>query len=343
VVTDVFVSIVRTWRFTDGTGRTAAFYDLSAHRHRMGELRGGSGTGSFALPWPPFRSRYWQYACNRDDYANTPPKVLVAALVPQRAMVPVVFGSPSRTRAPLGEAFLQPFGLSTVVTVDLLGATSWDPHVAATQLDDALRTPTDQPPPAVSPRLLRDGIRVADVEAAAPDNPWQAMGLSTEEAGEIVIVSGLSSPGADVAANAALMANQFAAGGTATTHALTRSQGAIAVTSGRVGIALDASLPRASARVKCLHHNHTLLLSQLASLGSIMAPPPTLTAEPFQRIAAGVLNHLHRGEVIPGAGVYKSRTAPSWLAKKGLLASIDHVNAAAGSGLPVLIPPPNTS
>jgi hypothetical protein len=338
MVSDVFVSVIRAWRFTEPAGATETFYDLSAHRNRMGQLRGGTAQGSFILPWPPFPSRYWKYACNRDDYQNTPPEVLVGTLVPQRAMLPVAFESQWSRRRPLGEAFLQPFALATVVTVDLLGATSWDQQAAASQLDDALRSPSDRPRPGQPPRQLREGIRVADVEKSVPDSPWVSLALGLNAVAEVTLVSGLSAADADVTNDAVLLANHFAPGGRATTHTLTQSRGAIAVTAGRVGIALHADLPRATSRVKCLHHNHTLLLSQLASLGSIMEPACTMKAEPFRRIAARVLNYNYRGEAIPNAGVYKSRAAASWLEKKNLLVAVDRVNSSAGAGLPQLAP-----
>jgi hypothetical protein len=340
MVSSVFVSVIRAWRFAKGSGTTDAVHDLTSHRQLMGALHGRRPTGRFTLPWPPFRSRYWEHTCNRTNYENTPPDALVAALVPQRAIINVIFPSQLTLRRPLGEVFLQPFGVWTALSVDLLGAESWSPSVAATQLDDALHTPTDASAVGASPRLLREGVRLPDVEAELPGNPWQAKNLVVEEAGDVVVASGLSDGGADIGRDAQLLANHFSAGGMAATHQLTRGGGAIAVTGSRIGIALAAELPRAPARVKCLHHNHTLLLGQLMTLGSIIDPPTTARAEPFQRIAAKDLNHIYRAEPIPGAGVYKSRTSPAWLLKKGLAASIDRVNTAAGAGLPPLTAPP---
>ena len=261
-------------------------------------------------------------------------------LVPLRALLDVNVNLARRTRTPLAEVFVQPFAVWTSITVDLTGR--WDQiREVADELNDAMDTSVVLAGNELG--RLRDGIDLQTLTAHLDPVPWQHV-PQLVDVGTITIVSGLCSSTADVMVQAPLFRSGFTGGGGGTVHRLTKREGAAATTSGQIGLVLADTSNKAPTFIKCLHHNHSLLAGHLLALSSIVEPDIPVAGENYQEWAARCLNHLHRGVAMRGAGIYKSRVAPAWLERKGLLAAIDHRTAFfAKDPVPRLVPPPSAN
>lgn len=337
MTSSVFVSVVRGWRYADAEGRLAVTDDVTGHRALMGEVHGGGRAGDpFRLPWPPFPSRFWSYHLGRRDYPKTRPYDLVRLLVPRRALLRIDYGHQLSSRAPLAEVFVLPFGVWTALTVDLAG--TWDDDRSiADDLDDAMLTQVTGPAGRIG--QLRDGLTHSAVDAALREVPWSGV-ADLVDAGTVILCSGLSAPVADVTERAPWFRTRFQSGGGGVTHELHQlSAGASSTTTTQIGITLADTSRRSPSRIKCLHHNHSLLIGHLLTFGELLRADPVAEATVYREWAARVLHHLHRGERLHNAGVYKSWVAPAWIEETGLVRTINEVTAELRSDrLPPLEP-----
>ncbi len=330
MTSDLHLSVIRAWRFVDANGGTTVINDLKAYRRVIERMHGNATDGPWQLPWPPFRSHFWQHHLGSRTYENTPPPTLVSSLLPRRAIIDLGYSHPLSQRRPLGEVFLEPFGLWATATVDLTAGSWATDDDAAKTLSGAFQRKLrlgDRP----MGRLI-NGFELEDLLGQFETLPW-GDGIQPVDAGTITLVSGVCAPGANPDAEADKLRTAFLGGANATVHPHTRSAGSSATTSDQVGIVLSDS-PRASTRIKCLHHNHALLLGHLQTFGALVRHPVPAEALKFQRGAALQLNHLYRGAPVPSQGIYKSRVAPAWIDKQELNGPINAVNASSLNAAP---------
>lgn len=329
MTSEVHISVIRGWLFVDDDSDVAVIEDLTAYRAHIAELHGGNtSTGPWRLPWPPFPSHFWKHHFGATDYENTPPHTLVGALLPRRVMLDLDYRHEWRRRRPLGEVFLEPFGLWTTVTVDLTGGAWATDEDGASALSSAFGhdlllggSPAGQ---------LNDGIGLDALAQALVPLPW-GQGVEPREIGTLTLISGACPPGGDPGVMANMLRTRFLGGANATVQPHTMSAGASATTSRQVGLAL-AFGPKVGARVKCLHHNHALLLGHLQSFGAVASTSAPAQVARYQALAAHQLNHLYRGEPVFAQGIYKSRVAPAWIDKQGLNDRINTLNATSNDG-----------
>jgi hypothetical protein len=328
----VFITVIRSWRFTNPNGSVAVTELPGAYRTRIGAIHGAPSPGPWELPWPPFTSNYWWHTFGTTRYGDIAPKQLVGALMPLRAKLVADPVPPPSQGLPLAEVYFEPFGMWTALTTNALDAAEWtDPETAAAEIDALLQREIVI---GAEPVRLRDGIGAELAAAQLSEVPWA--GLVPVDAGRIVLVSGVAAPHEKVEDIADGLRSLFLGGSGATITRFTQSDGASAVTSTQVGIALR-DVPRVIPRVKCLHHNHAVLFGHLLTFGSLVGVPTVgAAARPYQSGAARILNHWYRGEPLAGLGIYKSRAAPAWIDKKSLRARINTVT----SQIPGDRPPP---
>lgn len=341
---DVRVSVVKAWLFADDDGRPSMTATISRHRAQYAQLMSAPTTDPLRLPWPPFRSNFWHRQLGSEQYRSIPPQQLVGALVPLRAVIPVSFDHPGSVSAPLAEIYVEPFGIWTSVTVDLIGVGDIDVPALAEVVDGALKTPvvvgeTERASP------LRDGLSPEDVLAHVGQDLWPGQRLT--EAGTVRLLS--SRIVADQCDDEAKRLHAgFQAPGNLDVHQLSQTKGAFAATSTRIGLALSDGAG-AAARVKCLHHNQTLLVGHLLLFGAFARQEVPAEGQRYQDLAARMLNHLYRAEAIVvhdggtprTLGVYRSRIAPVWLDTNDLAPVIDRRTDASLDGpLPHLATPP---
>lgn len=318
---DLRITIIRAWTFADSTGGPATTMSVSAHRARYAQIRSLPPGGRLRLPWPPFRSNFWFHQLGGSTYESTEPPLLVGALVPLRVVVRATFSHPWSVHRPLAELYLEPFGVWTSITVDLIGAVSQqDPNLAAA-VEAALKGEfalADQPPSS----QLRDGLSPAAVLTELGEELWP--GLDLIEAGAVRLLSDRIEAGECKDEAKRLFAGHQAPGDVEA-HPLKQTEGAFAASSSRVGLALSNG-SGAAPRLKCLHHNQALLLGHLLLLGAEVRQQVPAGGLRYQDLAARVLNHLHRGvnlELLDSGapkrlGIYRSRIAPVWLDGTGL-------------------------
>jgi hypothetical protein len=319
-ITGVRVTVGRTWRF-DAGGSTCADVDPSAYRRRFDELKSPAPReADFGLPWPPYRSNVWRYLYS-PEYQNTSSGDLVATLLPTRwettRIVP--------PRAVGVEGVRHPFGLTTLAHVDLTASDWTDRAAASAQLLDVLRT-------SIGSTLLTDGVPFSEVPSL-PGRSFEGSRLTLVPAGQFVALSGIHDE-ADGCAIASVLARLFDDVPDATKASDMRSpRAAISVRGGNVGLTLPADLPRAAQKLRCLHHNTTMVLAHLQNLSTILTGTTTASADWYQKRAASVLSHLYRRAPLAESGsVYKSRLPELWLGARGLGPAI----TALTPGLPAV-------
>jgi hypothetical protein len=333
----IFLSVVRGWRFSqnDESRRTYVTESKGAREERLRKLQGGAApSDDFGLPWPPFQLRFWEHTLGAENYAARPAKVLGRLLVPRRALLRVDVTHQFLPKKPLAEVFVLPFGLWTSLTVELAG--EWaDDRAIADALDVAMKLPVTR-----SGRTLgqvRDGI-ARDVVESVLTGPWQNIpawaALDT-----LTVTSGLCTPGASETC-APQFRSHFLGGRGGTVHPFTNSDGASATTSRRIGLALGDTNSSAPARIKCLHHNHSLLLGHLLLFSALVSSTGAADSEVYRGWAARSLNHAYRGQPLSDAGIYKSKVTMAWLEQRGLLPAIDAVTRhLPRNPLPPLVKP----
>lgn len=335
---DLRITIVRAWTFRDATGAPAATTSISAHRERYAEIQCFPSTGQPRLPWPPFPSNFWLHQLGRTNYKSIEPPLLVGALVPLRVVVTASFSHPWCVRPPLAELFIEPFGIWTSVTVDLIGAESEKtPDLAAAVARGLKADLTIEGQQSSS--QLRHGLDPDAVAAEIGLDLWP--GLTLVEAGTVRLMSDRVEPDVcDVEAKR-LFAGHLAPGDVEA-HPLKVSRGAFAASSTRVGLSLSDGAGAAS-RLKCLHHNQALLLGHLLLFGAEVRQIVPEGGARFQDLAARVVNHLYRAEPLilfdsgspKRLGIYRSMLAPVWLGKSNLAAAVnERTDASVDGSLP---------
>lgn len=326
---DLRVSVGRTWRFVTPGGDPTVSEDLSGYRRRIGQLKNASAGNGFRLPWPPYRSKLWEYLFGL-DYSSTKTSRLVAGLLPLLADGFIPSGSlESQAGQPLAylesaEAFLHPFAVTTVVSFSVLGPGPADGQEPAL-FDALLRHPLT----AGQPGQVRDGAPVSLLPglatADADGHPARYEPVST-----FVSLAGVHQV-ADPGPLAYRLASLYAKTATDKSQPMNTDRSAISVTDRRVALLLPQET---SAHLGCLHHNITTLLACMENLAAVLAPQPTEACDWFARQAGLLLNSLYRRVPLPGFdNVYKSRAAEMWIGHRGLAAAINQVNAQA-------LPPP---
>lgn len=305
----VRISVGRTWRFATDTASSVA-YDLTGYRRRIDELKGGA-SADFALPWPPYVSRFWTHMFH-GTYQNVRSKVLVETLLPLRRCGPLPDVAHCEPTVEF-EALLHPFALTALVHLEPTPVTPWPPARDASRLlHTVLRGPL------AGAAQVRDGL---PLEHLRPLPEVDATGREAhfEDAGRFVIVSAVHEAAPDPGALAYRLATLFDDERTDAAHPLKTSTGAVCVCDDTVGLVLPHTIDRAGQRLRCLHHNLATLLGYLENLATLTPASTTVPGQWFQARAAFLLNHLYLRKPLPHtAGIYRSRLPEAWIDKRGL-------------------------
>jgi hypothetical protein len=335
VLSDLRVSVGRTWLFSTQAGAPTVSADNRGYRDVVKGLQGGtSGTGPW-LPWPPYRSRFWGYLFG--DYLSTSSYDLVGGLLPLHRGLSAPEYVTSASGAALmfvdsSEAFLHPFAVTTLLHLRLEGEQPWQTDSqAAAFLDDLMRARTDPQ----SPGQVRDGVPVTAIAGLpAQDADGQAAGYRQAREFAFTLLSGRHQDG-DSAADSYRLASLYRKQASDKSRPMNTQGSAISVTDRCAGMLMPAQ-SMDDQRIACVHHNMATLLAYLQNLGAVLPGQPTESCKWFRARAALLLNHLYRRAPLPDIqGIYKSRLAGMWIDHLGLSPSINQVNAQAAA------PPPD--
>ena len=324
----VRVSVGHTWRFVDAAGRATAAWDKGGHRERLNALKNNPTADPFQLPWPPYRSRLWEWFLNQ-DYENVQTPTLVAALLPLVFQLDVDVTAPESKAGAWCEAVLHPFAVTTVLHADLFAVSPWPPDQdASTRLNAFLARKV------AGTAQLRDGVPLGLLPALAVAD-FQGAPAAFEPAGRFTLLSGLHQEAPDPPALAYRLASLFESSGTG--RPMKTDGTGIAVTSHRVGVVRPRASELSGAKLRCLHQNLATLLAYMQNLATLTPASPTVPAEWFQARAALILNHLYRRAPLPETNaIYKSQLAELWITHLGLPAAINAITAGESRPPPAL-------
>lgn len=260
---NVLLSVGRTWRF-DTSGRTAVDVTKSGYTRLVNRLKGIAGTADFGLPWPPYRSRFWEHMLSA-SYRETPTADLVAILLPLRSWRFLVQSEIPDVQPRIEvEAIRHPFALTTVAHFRLRPRDPWPPDAQAADLLNRL-TRGDVGPM----RPVDEGYPYR--KFTMPETDTSGAELTLRSSGHFAVLSGLHRED-DALLPAAALARRFPANPTAAGSVPLRD-GAVHVHADSVGLAVSAQVGARTAG--CLHHNYTMLLAYLQNLtGLVTAPRP---------------------------------------------------------------------
>lgn len=324
----VLLSVGRTWRFDTG-GRTAVEATKSGYTRQLNRLKGSPEDREFGLPWPPYRSRFWEHMLN-SSYQETPTADLVAILLPLRwwrfQVHQDVPGLHPRIEV---EAIRHPFALTTIAHFRLRPRDPWPPDAQAADLLNRL-TRGDVGPM----RPVDEGYPYQEL-SSLPGTDAGGAAVALRSAGHFTVLSALHRED-DALLPAAALARRFPANPTPDGSVALRD-GAVHVHADNVGVAVSAQVGARTAG--CLHHNYTTLLAYLQNLTGLVTAPPSPEAEWFRERAVWMMNHLYRAAPAPPVhAIYKSRLSALWLDERGLTGPINTVAGELGLGLPPLGP-----
>lgn len=332
---DLRVSVGQTWRFVTNDDTSTVSQDVNGYRGQIDALKNGADGNGFLLPWPRYRSRFWEYTFGR-DYENTGSFALVNGLLPllsedliQPGWLRPRSGKPF-AHLESAEAYFHDFAVTTVVHLFLPGPGLPEAQQAS-MLDELFRLPLA----AGQPGQVRDGAPIS-LLPALPSRDADRKAARYELSGSFVSLSGVHRA-ADPMELAYRLASLYTDTASDKSQPMNSGQSAISVTAGRVGMLLPE---RARPRLECLHRNITMLLACMENFAAVLQSQDRTTAYRwFQQQAALLLNCLYRREPPPGArGIYKSRAAELWIAHRGLAAAINTVNAQAPATPPPGLP-----
>jgi|BarGraIncu00431A_1022009.scaffolds.fasta_scaffold30220_2 hypothetical protein len=322
----MLVSVGRTWRFDTG-GQTGVDLTRTGYATKINWLKGTNDQPDFRLPWPPYRSRFWEYMLSA-SYRETDTDDLASVLLPLRywrfLVVPNELGAHPRIEI---EAIRHPFALTTIAHFRMQDR---DPRPPGDQAAELLKT------------LLYGNLGVMQpVDGAFPYKELPSlptidvMGkpIVLKSGGNFVLISALHrDPDALLAASA--LARRFPQN-PPPAESVAIQDGAVNVHADTVGLAVSAQV---GARLAgCLHNNYSLLLAYLQNLATLVGSSPTSECKWFQERAALMLNHVYRREPVPPVNaMYKSRLADLWLSERGLIEPINKLAANLALGLPPL-------
>lgn len=323
---NVLLSVGRTWRYDVG-GQTGVDLTKNGYARAINRLKGTTEPTEFQLPWPPYRSRFWEYMLSA-SYGETETAHLVDTLVPLRRWRFMVEGEVPETRPRIEiEAFRHPFALTTIAHFRLRPQDPWPPGAEAAALLNRLtrgNVGVMRPVDAGFPYRQLPGLPTMDASGRA---------LAFINASRFTVVSALHRE-TDALVPAAALARRFPAAPTPAGSVVIRD-GALNVQGDTLGLAIAAQVGARTAG--CLHHNYTVLLAYLQNLASLVVTAPTIEAEWYRERAVWMLNHIYRAVPAPPAqAIYRSRVAQLWLDERGLIGPTDRLAEELGLGLPSL-------
>lgn len=325
---NVLLSVGRTWRY-DAGGKTGVDLTKNGYSREINRLKGTSEPTDFQLPWPPYRSRFWEHMLS-SSYRETKTAHLVDILVPlRRWRFLVEQGVPGTQPRIEVEAIRHPFALTTVAHFRLRPQDPWPSGDEAAALlngltrgDVGVMTPVDE------------GFPYSEVPAL-PTTDASGAPLTFSSAGRFTVVSALHRE-TDALVPAASLARRFPVNPTPAGSIPIRD-GAVNVQGDTVGLAIAAQVGARTGG--CLHHNYTMLLAYLQNLATLVITTPTVEAEWHRERAVWMLNHLYRAVPAPPVyAVYRSRVAHLWLDERGLTGPVEALADELGLGLPSLKP-----
>ena len=328
-VDSVLVSVGWTWRF-DTRGQTGVDLTKNGYTRKINWLKGNNDQPDYRLPWPPYRSRFWEHMLS-PSYRETDTVDLVSVLLPLRywrfLVVPNGLGAHPRIEV---EAIRHPFALTTIAHFRMQDRDPWPPNdQAAGLLKDFLHGNVGvmQPVDWGFPSKELPSLPTTDVMG----DP-----IAIKNGGRFIVISALHRDSDPLLAASAL-ARLFPEN-SHPTESVAIQDGAVHVYDGKVGLAVSAQV---GARVAgCLHNNYSLLLAYLQNLATLVDSSPTSECKWFQQRAALMLNHLYRREPAPPVNaIYKSRLAELWLRERSLIEPINKLAADLALGLPPLTVP----
>lgn len=306
---NVLLSVGRTWRYDVG-GQTGVDLTKNRYAREINRFKGTTEQTEFQLPWPPYRSRFWEHMLSA-SYQETETAHLVEILVRLRRWRFLVEQDVPGTQPRIEvEAIRHPFALTTIAHFRLRPQDPWPPAAEAATLLN---------------RLARGDVGVmTPVDKGYPYRELPAL-PTTDVSRE-----------ADALVPAAALARRLPATPTPAGSVAIRD-GAVNVQGDTVGLAVSAQVGARTA--ECLHHNYTMLLAYLQNLATLVVTTPTVEAEWYRERAVRMLNHLYRAAPAPPVhAVYRSRLAQLWLNERGLVGPIDQLADELGLGLPSLKP-----
>lgn len=326
-IESVLVSFGRTWRF-DAGGQTPVDLTKNGYAKEINRLKGVQDQSDFRLPWPRYRSRFWRYMLS-PSYWETDTNDLITVLIPLQherffvqADTPVV-----RPRIDI-EALRHPFALTTIAHFRLKNLTPWPSDEQAFQLFNQLARGNVG---AMQP--VDSGFPYQELPSFPTLDAYGGTQIALKNAGQFTVISALYR-GNEPLIQASKLARNFPPN-PAPDGSVAIRDGAVHVHADTVGLAVSAQV--GAGKVRCLHHNFTLLLSYLQNLSTLVVSNPTNECRWYRGRAVTMLNHLYRAEPVPPVNtVYKTRLADLWLNERGLREPINQVANDLGLGLPPL-------